>query len=135
MRKRLLFGLAGIVVLLGMCAVPARAQDAKWTPWHSVQCPKLGCSLSVSFSQVVNTNTWTWKFRNDGTQSVYIQFEYTYIDADSGRLTTTPDMFPKALAPGEVWGGWATYTANTRYNGYAGGVPVTIRVKSVTLGN
>jgi hypothetical protein len=135
MRKRLLIGFVAILAMVGMVSVPAGAQDAKWTPWRSVDCPKLGCNLSVSFSQVVNTNTWTWKFRNDGTQSVYIQFEYTYIDADSGRLTTTPDMFPKALAPGEVWGGWATYTANTRYNGYAGGVPVTIRVKSVTLSN
>jgi hypothetical protein len=135
MRKRLLFGFAAILALVGMSSVPAGAQDAKWTPWHSVDCPKLGCNLSVSFSQVVNTNTWTWKFRNDGTQSVYIQFEYTYIDADSGQLTTTPDMFPKALAHGEVWGGWATYTAHTQYNGYSGGVPVTIRVKSVTLGN
>jgi hypothetical protein len=135
MRRWVYFGFAAILALVGMSSVPAEAQDAKWTPWHSVDCPKLGCNLSVSFSQVVNTNTWTWKFRNDGTQSVYIQFEYTYIDADSGQLTKQPDMFPKALAPGEAWGGWATYTANARWNPYSGGNPVTFRITSVTVGN
>jgi len=135
MRKMLLFGFAAILAVVGMGAVPATAQNAKWTPWRTVNCPQLGCNLSVSFSQVVNTNTWTWKFRNDGTQSVYIQFKYTYVDADTGQLATQLDMFPKALAPGEVWGGWATYTANARWNGYSGGDPVTFRITSVTLGN
>jgi hypothetical protein len=99
-----------------------------------VNCPKPGCSLSVSFSEV-NPTTYSWKFRNDGTQSVYIQFKYTYVDADSKQLTTQPDMFPKALGPGEVWGGWATYTAHTRWNGYTGGPPVTINITSVRLGD
>ncbi len=51
-----------------------------------MNCPKPECSLSVSFSEV-NPTTYSWKFRNDGTQSVYIQFKYTYVDANSEQLT------------------------------------------------
>jgi hypothetical protein len=133
-RKHMLWGFVAILAMIGISAAPVRAQVAKWTPWKTVNCPKMGCSLSVSFSEV-NPTTYSWKFRNDGTQSVYIQFKYTYVDADSKQLTTQPDMFPKALGPGEVWGGWATYTAHTRWNGYTGGPPVTIAITSVRLGD
>jgi hypothetical protein len=45
-----------------------------------------------------------------------MNFNYSYVDADSGQPATQSDVLPFALAPGQSVGGWAAYTANTRGN-------------------
>ena len=43
-----------------------------------------------------------------------MQFNYTYVDANSGQQATQQDVLPYALAPRQSVGGWTAYTANTR---------------------
>jgi hypothetical protein len=92
---------------------------ADWTYFTYV-----GNSVSVSFSAVDNT-TQTWKFRNDGYNTIsYMKFSYSYIDANTGRYETDTDILPGSLGPGEVFGGWAAFTANSR-------VAPTIRIVEI----
>jgi hypothetical protein len=70
--------------------------------------------VSVSYASVDST-TYTWKFRNDGYDTIkYMKFEYSYIDATTGRYETDSDVFPGSLSPGETFGGWTAFTAHSR---------------------
>ena len=74
----------------------------------------LGGNVSVSFAPVDNT-TYTWKFRNDGIDTItYMDFRYSYIDAQTGAYETQTDVFPGSLGPGQVFGGWAAFSAKSR---------------------
>jgi len=96
--------------------IAAQAQQSNWSAWQPC-----GNSVSVSFSQVAGTSTWTWKFRNDGTQAItYMDFYYT---DNTGQNT---DVLPGSLNPGDVIGGWAAFTANSR---------PTIQIKSIQWAN
>ena len=80
-----------------------------WGPFWSV-----GNNVSVSFVRV-NGSTYTWKFRNDGYNSIkYMKFTYSYTDADTYQYKTDVDFLPGSLNPGQVIGGWAAFTANSR---------------------
>ena len=106
MQKRIWIGALVMVALLA--TLPgAKADD--WSYFMSV-----GNNVSVSFVRVNNT-TYAWKFRNDGYNTIsYMKFNYSYIDADSGRYKTDVDFLPGSLRPGAVIGGWAAFSANTR---------------------
>jgi hypothetical protein len=74
----------------------------------------VGNSVSTSFARV-DATTYTWRFRNDGYNKVkYMEFAYSYIDAGDGQYKTDTDVLPGSLSPGEVFGGWAAFTATTR---------------------
>ncbi len=78
--------------------------DPNWSPWQRFNG---GAPVSVSFTQV-NRDTWTWKFRNDGARPiVLLKFQYT--DRDG----THADILPGDLQPGQVFGGWAAFTASS----------------------
>jgi hypothetical protein len=92
--------LVGLFLNILPLTVPLRAQDGNWSTWQSC-----GDNVSVSFDQV-NSSTWTWKFRNDGTQTItYMDFNYT---DNAGQHY---DVMPGSLQPGQVIGGWAAFTA------------------------
>ena len=97
-------------VLLVLCCITAATILAdNWSYFVPV-----GNSVSVSFAPVDNT-TYTWKFRNDGYSRIkYLEFTYTYFDANTYQYRTDKDVLPGSLAPGETFGGWAAFTANSR---------------------
>ena len=106
MRKRWMTSCILMAVMVIAVAV-AYADD--WSYFLDV-----GSGVSVSFARVDNA-VYTWKFRNDGYSKIrYMQFTYSYIDADTGQYKTDTDVVPGSLEPGEVFGGWSAFTANTR---------------------
>lgn len=106
MTKRLFTSLAMVV---GLLAATASIQADDWTSFWSV-----GNNVSVSFVRVDNS-TYAWKFRNDGYRTIsYMKFTYSYFDANSGQFRTDVDFLPGRLRPGDVVGGWAAFSANTR---------------------
>lgn len=74
-----------------------------WGPWSD-----LGSFVSVSYSQV-NGNTWTWKFRNDGSSTItYMEFKYTdSLGVHQGGL----NVLPFDLKPGQAFGGWTAFAS------------------------
>ncbi len=105
MRKRWIPCVAIVAVL----AAVASAYAADWTIFFP-----LGNNVSVSFTPVDST-TYTWKFRNDGYNTItYMEFRYSYIDVNTGQYETETDVFPGSLKPGEVFGGWTAFSAETR---------------------
>lgn len=108
---------AGIVARAdGGAAATRRAPVANcWSPWYGI-----GNDVSVSVCQV-SSDTWTWKFRNDGSTTItYMTFGYTDKDGDH------PDILPGSLRPGAVIGGWAAFTASSR--------PTRIWIKEIQRG-
>jgi hypothetical protein len=84
--------------------------NAPWGPWTP-----LGNSGLVFDLSRVNGTTETWRFLNAGTNTIAsMQFNYTYVDANSGQQATQSDILPFPLHPGQSAGGWTAYTANTR---------------------
>lgn len=99
-----------------VCPVAVPAQQNNWSPWQPC-----GNSVPVSFVQVAGLTTWTWKFRNDGAQTItYMDFYYT---DNTGKYT---DVLPGSLKPGAVIGGWTAFTANSA---------PTIQIKSIQWAN
>lgn len=87
----------------------AAAQDGNWGPWRST-----GVGISIRFARVNNT-TLTWSFRNDTNRVLEsMDFDYTFVDADTNMQTTQHDLLPYALRPGGAVGGWTAFSANTR---------------------
>lgn len=83
---------------------------APWGPWAG-----LGTAGLVFDVSRVDAKTVTWRFRNAGTNTIAaMNFNYSFVDADTGQQTTQSDVLPFPLAPGQSVGGWAAYTANTR---------------------
>jgi len=100
----------------GACApVSATNLPQPKSPWGAwVPLGNSGLVFDVSRA---NTATLTWRFLNAGTNTISaMNFNYSYVDADSGQPATQSDVLPFALAPGQSVGGWAAYTANTRGN-------------------
>lgn len=63
----------------------------------------------------VNSKTLTWEFFNEKPDTITsMNFNYTFVDADSGQNTTQTDLLPFSLKPGAGIGGWTAYTANAR---------------------
>jgi hypothetical protein len=92
--------------------MPLPAPQAPWGQW--VPLGSTGLIFGVSR---VNPTTLTWRFMNAGSQVVTsMSFNYSFVDANSGQMTTQNDVVPFALKPGKSVGGWTAYTANTRGN-------------------
>jgi hypothetical protein len=86
--------------------------SAPWGPWTP-----LGNNGLVFDVSRVNASTLTWRFFNAGPNTIAsMNFNYSYVDANSGQPATLSDLLPFALAPGQSVGGWAAYTANTTGN-------------------
>jgi hypothetical protein len=86
------------------------APQAPWGAWST-----LGNTGLVFDVSRVNDSTATWRFLNAGSNTISsVQFNYTYVDANTGQQATQQDVVPLPLAPGQSLGGWAAYTANTR---------------------
>jgi hypothetical protein len=84
--------------------------QAPWGSWSPIG--NTGLVFDVSR---VNDTTSTWRFMNAGANTIAsMQFNYTYVDANSGQQATQQDVLPYALAPRQSVGGWTAYTANTR---------------------
>lgn len=84
--------------------------QAPWGAWSA-----LGNTGLVFDVSRVNDSTATWRFLNAGSNTISsVQFNYTYVDANTGQQATKQDVVPLPLAPGQSLGGWAAYTANTR---------------------
>lgn len=84
--------------------------QAPWGTWAALG--NTGLMFDVSR---VNGTVVTWRFLNAGSNTISsMQFNYSYIDADSGQQATQQDLLPYPLGPGQSVGGWAAYTANTR---------------------
>ncbi len=95
----------------------AEAQDGNWGAWRST-----GVGISIRFARVNNT-TVTWSFRNDTNRVLEsMDFDYSFVDADTNMQTTQHDLLPYALRPGGAVGGWTAFMANTR-----GSVSVAIK--------
>jgi hypothetical protein len=105
MKKRCMYCIVAVAIL----AAAASAYADNWSWFYS-----LTNNVSVSFAPV-NGNTYTWKFRNDGYDTIhYMEFSYSYIDANTGLYKTDTDVLPGSLRPGQVFGGWAAFTAVSR---------------------
>jgi hypothetical protein len=96
------------------CAATAASNlpspQAPWGGWSPIG--NTGLVFDVSR---VNDTTSTWRFMNAGANTISsMQFNYSYVDANSGQQATQQDVLPYALAPRQSVGGWAAYTANTR---------------------
>jgi hypothetical protein len=93
---------------------PANVPQAKapWGPWTP-----LGNTGLVFGVSRVDATTLTWRFLNAGQNTIAgMNFNYSFIDANSGQPSTQSDLLPYGLAPGQSVGGWAAYTANTKGN-------------------
>lgn len=89
---------------------PPPHKDPVWGPWQLLG--NTGVAVSVSR---VDSKTLTWEFFNGRPDRVTsLNFNYSYVDADSGQNTTQKDVVPVTLKPGDALGGWTAYTANTR---------------------
>ena len=100
--RRAIVGL-GLSLGLGLLATTVQADEGRWSSWRGFDSEL----VSVSFSQV-ERDTWTWKFRNDGGQTItYMKFQYT--DKDGSHS----DVLPVDLKPHAVHGGWASFTASS----------------------
>jgi len=98
-----------LALLLSVAILAAAAAYAEnWSMFYII-----GNNVSVSFTPV-DGNTYTWKFRNDGSNTIrYMQFTYSYVEANTGVYKTDTDVLPGTLRPGEVFGGWAAFTAQS----------------------
>lgn len=112
----------------GAFAVPP-AVIADDDPCWSYFTP-LGNSISVSFCKVKNASrdeegdTWTWKFRNDGYDTIsYLEYTYTEYHIDYTNEEHN-DYFPGTLGPGKIFGGWAAFTAESTRS-------PTLRIKKI----
>jgi hypothetical protein len=86
--------------------------SGSWGPWVA-----LGNSGLVFDVSRVNGSTLTWRFLNAGPSTIAaMQFNYSYLDANTGQPATQSDVLPFALAPAQSVGGWTAYTANTKGN-------------------
>jgi hypothetical protein len=105
-----------LVLLASLVCIQSANADIQWSVWQS-----LGNNVSVSFGQVPGTTTWTWRFQNNGTAAItYMDF---YVTDTTGRNI---DVFPGTLAPGQIFGGWAAFTAVS---------PPTISIQTIHWGN
>jgi hypothetical protein len=101
MKKRILLTL--FLGMLSISTLEARAWSGDWSTWDY-----LSNQVSVSYNQV-QRDTWTWKFRNEGVTTIkYMSFKYWDKDGEHR------DVLPGSLRPGEVFGGWAAFTASSR---------------------
>jgi hypothetical protein len=101
--------IACVVLALAMARQPKAEAQSTWGAWEST-----GVGISIRFARV-NNNTLTWAFRNDTNQNLTsMDFNYSFVDADSGEETTQHDILPYTLRPGGSVGGWTCYSANTR---------------------
>ena len=91
---------------------PPPHKDPVWGPWQF-----LGSSgVAVSVTRV-DAKTLSWEFFNARPDNITsLNFNYTYVDADTGQNSTQKDLVPLTLKPGDALGGWTAYTANTRGN-------------------
>jgi len=104
--KRRLISCMFVVAIL---AAAASAYATNWSPFYSVTN-----NVSASFAPV-DATTYTWKFRNDGLTTItYMEFTYSYVDANTGLYKTGKDVLPGTLRSGEVFGGWSAFTAVSR---------------------
>ncbi len=102
-------GRRAALLLVISCITAATILADNWSYFLPV-----GDNVSVSFAPVDNA-TYTWKFRNDGYNRIkYLEFSYSYIDANTGQYRTDQDVFPGSLGPGQTFGGWSAFTANSR---------------------
>jgi hypothetical protein len=99
--RRLLLVVLGAVLFCGW-QVPSARADSTWSTWQS-----FGNGVSVSFKQV-DRAIWTWKFRNDDEFRTITSMSFNVSD-DSG---AHGDSLPGILRPGNVFGGWAAFTAD-----------------------
>jgi hypothetical protein len=98
-----------VLIALAVLVSAAGVEAGDWGTFWPVSN-----GVSVSFAQVENS-TYAWKFRNDGYNAVTsMRFTYSYIDADSGQYKTDSDVLPQRLSPGQIFGGWAAFSANAR---------------------
>jgi hypothetical protein len=98
---------ASIVVLF--LTITCLAQSS-WTPWQSFS----NNGLAISYGRV-NATTVTWKFKNTAGCTIQpFNLQYSYVDANTGQYMTQNDVMPEALRPGQEFGGWSAFTANTR---------------------
>lgn len=89
---------------------PPVHHNSTWGQW--VFLGDSGVAISVSR---VDSKTLTWEFFNGRADSITsLNFNYSYVDADTGQNTTLKDVVPLTLKPGAGLGGWTAYTANTR---------------------
>jgi hypothetical protein len=99
------------VLLLGTIGMGfVRSAEAKtdntgdWSSWQY-----LTDLVSVSYNQVEH-DVWTWKFRNESNSTTITYMSFKYWDEDGEHS----DVLPVRLEPGEVFGGWAAFTASSR---------------------
>jgi hypothetical protein len=101
--------ITSMILALSFVQQPKVEAQTTWGAWEST-----GVGISIRFSRVNNT-TLTWAFRNDTNQPLTsMDFNFSYVDADSGQYSTAHDLLPYTLNPGASVGGWTCYSANTR---------------------
>ena len=91
-----------MLAALTLITVSTTLQAGTWSAWQPC-----GNEVSVSVTQVTH-DTWTWKFRNDGSTTI-THLDFTYTDSQG----THNDVMPVNLKPGEVFGGWAAFTSSS----------------------
>jgi hypothetical protein len=101
---RCLFVLGFIIAsLVPLFADNSLANNAN-EPWVSI-----GNAISARQQYTGVDQTYTWFFRNDGTQHI-TGMKFNYIDS----LGSHPELLLGKLDPGGTFGGWAAYTSNGR---------------------
>jgi hypothetical protein len=105
--------MAALAFVLAVSAGVALGQNTRVDVWINLES-----GIAVKYTQV-NADMCTWSFKNtSATQTLaYVRFATTHLDWKPGQVfnpyntKTDRDVTPNPLKPGEVWGGWATYTA------------------------
>jgi hypothetical protein len=99
----------GYLVAVAVLGAAASASASDWSMFRPA-----GNGVSVSFAAVDRT-TYTWKFRNDGDNTIkYMEFTYSYVNAETGLYQTDKDVLPVPLGAAKVFGGWAAFTSTSR---------------------
>lgn len=105
--------LAALALIFAIAPARSHAQNTPVEQWIELES-----GISVKFTQV-NPDMCTWSFKNTNASSTlaYMKFAVTHPDWHPGQVfnpystKTDKDVMPNPLKPGEVWGGWATYSA------------------------
>ena len=105
MKTSILLGVFASAALVGAAA----AED--WSDW----APLPGTyAVSVRYAPS-SSGTYTWSFRNDVPQTISaMRFDYTFVDADTGKTRTESESLRAQLGPHGVVGGFTTFVANSR---------------------
>lgn len=100
--------ITGVLCATALAGAAAAEEWGDWTPLPGDH------AISVRYAPS-SSGTYTWAFRNDEPRTIgAMSFDYTFVDADTGKVRTESESLHAQLPPGAVAGGFVNYVANSR---------------------